>query len=131
MTRTATGALFAALMTAMTGAALAQTIPPGQTCGGLFCDLGIFGHKVPVGPDGAPPSPAAVAAVEAADPHRLPCHDFLCRAFGQREAAEAPPAAEPVPAAEAEKPVRQIRKVKRKHVANTESPTAAESAAPK
>lgn len=108
-------ALTAAVLIAITGPALAQAIPPGQSCGGLLCDMGVFGHKVAPGPNGEPASPAQIAAVEAADPHRLPCHDFVCRAFGQKDAEAAPPpaAVEPAPMAEPEKPVKHARKHKR------------------
>ena len=115
--------ILAPLATVIAGPALAQTVPPGQSCGGLLCDMGVFGHKVQPGPNGEPPSPAQMAAAEAADPHRLPCHDFLCRAFGgKEEVAAAPPSVvEPLPAVEPEKP----SKHKRKHLAKAETRTPA------
>ena len=121
MARNTTYALFAALM--MTGTAAAQTVPAGQSCGGLFCDMGLVGHKVPMNADGSPPSPAAMAAAEAADPTRLPCHDFLCRAFGQKDAEAASVAApvQPVAAVEPPAPAKHQRTVKHKHVAHAET----------
>ncbi len=44
---------------------LAQEVPEGQSCGGLVCDLGLFGHKGASKPSTALPSPAVVAPVPA------------------------------------------------------------------
>lgn len=84
-------------------AALAQNIPAGQSCGGLLCDMGMVGHKVPVGPDGqsVPDTPATHAMIVAAtppDPTHLPCHDFVCGMFGHRDDDAAPPAPAPIAA---------------------------------
>ena len=69
-------------------ACLAQ-VPAGQSCGGLLCDMGVVGHKVPVGPDGrnVPDTPETHAMIQAAtpyDPTRLPCHDFVCACSATR-----------------------------------------------
>ena len=120
--------ILAPFATALALPAAAQTIPPGQSCGGLLCDIGVVGHRAPV--DAAtgqtvPETPAQVAAVEAADPHHLPCRDFFCHAFGQARADEAPAPA-PVAVAEApEAPATPAHKARRRHVAKA---AAAESA---
>ena len=115
--------ILAPLTVAMAGPALAQNIPAGQSCGGLLCDMGMIGHKVPVGADGqpVPDTPQTHAMIEAAtppDPTHLPCHDFVCGMFGHRD-DQAPPA--PVVAAVApapeEAPAKPMHKAHRKHVA--------------
>lgn len=113
--------LLCAAMTAAAVPASAQAIPPGQSCGGLLCDIGVFGHKVAPGPNGEPPTQAQVAAAEVADPHRLPCHDFLCRAMGQKEDVAPPPAPAVEPVAAIETPTKHARKAKRKHVAKADA----------
>lgn len=114
-------------------AALAQNIPAGQSCGGLLCDMGMVGHKVPVGADGqsVPDTPATHAMIVAAtppDPTHLPCHDFVCGMFGHRDDdAPAPaPIAAVAPAPE-EAPAKPAHKARRKHVAKAAA--AAEPAA--
>lgn len=57
-TAAALGAVFAL---GGVGVAAAQDIPEGQSCGGLVCDLGLFGHKVP--PKAAATPPATVESV--------------------------------------------------------------------
>lgn len=131
--------ILAPLTVTLAGPALAQAIPPGQSCGGLLCDIGMFGHKVPVGgePVAAAPggpvasagAPTTVAAAEASDPRRLPCRDFLCHAFGQPYAdAAPPPQPEPVAEATPETPTKHARKAKRKHLAKAEPATASAAA---
>lgn len=115
--------ILAPLALAMATPALAQNIPAGQSCGGLFCDMGIVGHKVPVGADGQPipDTPQTHAMIEAAtppDPTHLPCHDFVCGMFGHRD-AEAPAPA-PLPVAEVapeQTPAKPAHKAHRKHIA--------------
>ncbi len=49
--------------------AAAQTVPEGQSCGGLFCDLGIVGHKVtPATPPVSAPANPPLAKSPAANP---------------------------------------------------------------
>ena len=131
MRRSATCALFVALTTATAGVAFAQAIPPGQSCGGLLCDMGVFGHKVPLGQDGSAPTPEAIAASDAVDPHTLPCHDFLCRAFGQKDASAVPPPPPPVAAApvEPEPVAHKARRLRHTKVA-TRTPAPADTAPP-
>ena len=48
------------------GSALAFEIPDGQSCGGLVCDLGLFGHKTEPGRDGpAVQTPSAAMLPQA------------------------------------------------------------------
>ena len=117
--------ILAPLAAAMaTGPALAQNIPAGQSCGGLFCDMGVIGHKVPIDANGQtiPDTPATHAMIEARtppDPTHLPCHDFVCGMFGHRD-DDAPPAPTPVVAvapAPDEAPAKPVQKAHRKHVA--------------
>ena len=67
--------------------------PPADPskCGGLVCDLGLYG-----GPK---------------DSHTLPCNDFFCGAFGGRKDAPPPEpvASEPAPDL---KPAKKVRRVK-------------------
>ena len=115
--------ILAPLAAAIAGPALAQNIPAGQSCGGLLCDMGVVGHKVPVGVDGQPipDTPATHAMIEAAtppDPTHLPCHDFVCGMFGHRD--DQIPAPMPVVAAAAapeETATKPMHKTRRKHVA--------------
>jgi hypothetical protein len=130
MRRIAHTLISAAFIVGLVGPAAAQAIPAGQTCGGLLCDMGVLGRKVPVGPDGTPPSDAQMVAAEASDPHRLPCNDFFCRAFGSRQAEAAPPApvqAEPM-RTETMAPTK-MTSAKKKHHAKVASRTAAPEAA--
>lgn len=114
--------ILAPLAAALGGPALAQTIPAGQSCGGLLCDMGVVGHKVPVGTDGQPipDTPATHAIIEAAtppDPTHLPCHDFVCGMFGHRDPdmpAPAPVMASVAPAPEAMAPAKPTRKAHRR-----------------
>ena len=109
--------------------AIAQTVPAGQSCGGLFCDMGLVGHKVAVGSDGQSlPEPTARTAsgatvvVEPPDPHRLACHDFFCGAFQHRADLDPVVAPEPVAVATVpEAPVKPTHKGHRKHVAKTDA----------
>ena len=119
--------ILAPFATALALPAAAQTVPPGQSCGGLLCDIGVIGHRAPVDVAGQPvrETPAQVAAVEAADPHHLPCRDFFCHAFGQDRADEAPAPAPVAIAAAPEAPVAAAHKARRRHVAKAQ---AAESA---
>lgn len=114
--------ILAPLAAAIAGPALAQ-VPAGQSCGGLLCDMGVVGHKVPVGPDGrnVPDTPETHAMIQAAtpyDPTRLPCHDFVCGMFGHKDEDVPPPtpvvAVAPAPEEPQAKPV---HKAHRKHVA--------------
>ena len=113
--------ILAPFATALALPALAQTIPAGQSCGGLLCDFGVIGHKAPVDAATGQPvheTPAQVAAVEAADPHHLPCRDFFCHAFGQERADEAPaPAPVPVAVAPDAPAATPAHKAHRRHVA--------------
>lgn len=125
--------ILAPLSLGLAAPAFAQQVPSGQSCGGLLCDMGMFGHKVPVNSDGTAPSQAqlatAEAQAEASDPHRLPCNDFLCRAFGGKSAAAPPPQA-PVTAAElAPEPVKTKKSHRKKHVAKAENKDAETKAA--
>lgn len=79
-----------AFVLVLSAPALAQQpdAPVASTrCGGVLCDLYYSGKPAP-----APGQPDTVP-----DPTHLPCHDFLCAAFGGRTADAAPPA-EPQPA---------------------------------
>lgn len=57
---------------------VAQDIPEGQSCGGLVCDLGLFGHKVPKaaapvavpGPAAAEPVPPPTRTTAAPEPRK-------------------------------------------------------------
>ncbi len=83
--------------------ALAQTPPaaPAPRCGGLLCDIGLLGGPVAGAPGSAPDATA------------LPCHDFICRAFGGgRDEAVAPPPEQV--AVEPTKPEKKVRHVKAK-----------------
>ena len=51
--------LIAAATVGFAGAGVAQEIPEGQSCGGLVCDLGLFGHKTTPKPASEAPRPAA------------------------------------------------------------------------
>ena len=76
--------------TATPGAA--QDAAPAR-CGGLLCDLGLFGGA-------------------GSEKTTLPCNDFVCRTFGgsrQAEAVPPPPAATPEPAPE-KKAATKVRK---------------------
>ena len=102
----------------LTSSALAQQPAPAAPvastrCGGVLCDLYYSGKPAP-----APGQPDTVP-----DPTHLPCHDFLCAAFGGRTADAAPPPepATPVPASETAKPARH--KKAHKKVAATETAT--------
>lgn len=89
-----------------------QTAPaPSTRCGGVLCDLYYSGKPVP-----APGQP------DIPDPTHLPCHDFLCAAFGGRTADPAPPAvqAAPEPVAEPVKTAKHKHKV-RKPVASADA----------
>lgn len=68
-------------------------------CTGVLCDLYYSGKPAP-----APGVP------EAPDPTHLPCHDFLCAAFGGRTQDTPPPVAEPVASPEPARPVTSKRK---------------------
>ena len=70
MRRLATCAAIATL--ALTFAMTAQAQDSARRCGGLLCDMGLFG--------------GATSASSA-----LPCNDFLCRAMGGRQADASPP----------------------------------------
>ena len=67
-------ALFAAVTAAAADPGLAQSVPEGQSCGGLLCDMGVFGHKTtpPASDVGSPPraprTEAAPPAVAQSDP---------------------------------------------------------------
>lgn len=79
------------------GCAVAQESPPpgaAPRCGGLLCDLGVFG-----GPE---------------SPTTLPCDDFFCRAFGSGRSAQAAPP--PAPVAEPE-PAAPVKTARRKRMA--------------
>lgn len=127
--------ILAPLAAAMaTGPALAQNIPPGQSCGGLFCDMGMLGHKVPVDANGQsiPDTPATHAMIQAEtppDPTHLPCHDFVCGVFTHRDDDAPPPAPTPVVVAPApeEATAKPMHKTHRKHIAKV---AAAASTAP-
>lgn len=71
-------ALGAALSFAIAGAAAAQTIPEGQSCGGLVCDLGLFGHKVAPKPavEPVPTVPGATAPTVPAGLRKVPATDI-------------------------------------------------------
>ena len=90
-----------------------QLAAPGAAarCTGVLCDLYYSGKPVPAA--GQPDIP---------DPTHLPCHDFLCAAFGGRTPDPAPVAAEPVaaPTPEPTKSAKRARKV-RKSVASVEA----------
>ncbi len=59
----------AAALSAGAGAALAQTIPEGQSCGGLLCDMGVFGHKTEPKPaETKVETPVAASAAARAAP---------------------------------------------------------------
>ena len=72
--------------------AVALDPPPTDpnTCAGLFCTLGIIGG--------------------ANDPRSLPCNDFICGAFGRRQAQASPPAPEPIEQAPEPKPAKKHAK---------------------
>ena len=124
--------ILAPLAVAMAGPALAQ-VPAGQSCGGLLCDMGVIGHKVPVGPDGqpVPDTPETHAMIQAAtppDPTHLPCHDFVCGAFGHRDDDIPPPAPLPVVAAAPEAvPAKPMHRARRKHVVKAAAADATET----
>ncbi len=69
----------AAALSAGAGAALAQTIPEGQSCGGLLCDMGVFGHKTEPKVEAKPaeakvetkPAPVAARAPVTSEPRRV------------------------------------------------------------
>lgn len=61
-------AFFAAVTVVAAGAAFGQSIPEGQSCGGLFCDLGIFGHKTTPTPNNDAPAPPVNPRAEAVTP---------------------------------------------------------------
>ncbi len=64
-------ALIAAATLGFATAGTAQEIPEGQSCGGLVCDLGLFGHKSAPKPTEAVPtagSPVPAAVRTAAKP---------------------------------------------------------------
>jgi hypothetical protein len=121
--------ILAPLAAGLAGPAMAQNIPAGQSCGGLFCDMGVVGHKVPVGPDGrnVPDTPETHEMIQAAtpyDPTHLPCHDFVCGMFGHKDEDAPPPApvAAVAPAPE-EAPAKPVHKAHRKHVAKAAEAT--------
>lgn len=71
-------ALFAAVTVGAAPPASAQSTPEGWSCGGLLCDMGMFGHKAAPAPNGdvalapagaaAEAAPAAVSEPEASKP---------------------------------------------------------------
>ena len=96
---------FAVLLTAP---ALAQqpAAPAASTrCGGVLCDLYYASKPAP-----APGQPDTVP-----DPTHLPCHDFLCAAFGGRTADAAPPAEPQTTPAPAAEPVKTARRKSKAH----------------
>lgn len=46
--------------------AVAQSVPEGQSCGGLLCDIGVLGHKTTPVPNGAAAAPPVAPRAEAA-----------------------------------------------------------------
>lgn len=66
--RFAMSALFVAVAVAAVDPAFAQSIPEGQSCGGLLCDMGVFGHKSTPGPNSDAAAPPAGPRAEAAPP---------------------------------------------------------------
>ena len=98
----------------------AEPVATGR-CTGVFCDLYYSGKPAP-----APPLPGQPALPEPPDPTHLPCHDFLCAAFGGRTPDAPPPAIEPVVTPE------PIKTAKRKHKTKiAASPEASKSEAVK
>ncbi len=96
------------------GPAWALDPPPTDPdkCGGLVCDLGLYGG--------------------ARDPHALPCNDFVCRVFGGKSAQPAPPPPEPVatePAADVTPKARHAR-TRTKHMAAKATGATATPASP-
>ena len=100
---------------------VSQAIPPAMAqqppapvastrCGGLLCDLYYAGK----------PAPAANQP-DVPDPTHLPCHDFLCSAFGGRTPEAPVPVAEPI-AEPAPLPTKTARH-KHKAVAKTDRVT--------
>ena len=80
--------------------AQSTSIPEGQSCGGLVCDLGLFGHKT--APDKTAPEPAASSLTRQ---------------------AEVPPAAAPgATAPGAVQARRHVASAKKKRVANAAAP---------
>ena len=55
--------LIAAATFGLVAPVAAQDVPEGQSCGGLVCDLGLFGHKTGPKPAVAAPGPAVVAPI--------------------------------------------------------------------
>ena len=117
-------ALLLAATFGLAGVAVAQDIPEGQSCGGLVCDLGLFGHKVapkpaapaPVAsfPPSAPPKPSptrisptrSLARSEPrpdalAEPRQAAAHrkTHVAKAVATPAAADRPAAVAPLPAA--------------------------------
>lgn len=64
--RSARVALAVAGLLALASPSLAQAVPDGQSCGGLVCDLGLFGHKTEKVPSVAAPQPVVVEPTRAA-----------------------------------------------------------------
>lgn len=57
--------LIAATTFGLVAPVAAQDVPEGQSCGGLVCDLGLFGHKTSPKPAVAAPGSAVVAPTPA------------------------------------------------------------------
>ncbi len=102
-------ALIAAATLGFAAAGVAQEIPEGQSCGGLVCDLGLFGHKtapkpavaVPAEGSPVPPPVRSAAKPEAAAEAKRPAHKkaHVAKAASVRAAAVAKPGkAEPTAA---------------------------------
>ena len=102
-------ALIAAATLGFAAAGVAQEIPEGQSCGGLVCDLGLFGHKTapkpaqaaPAAVDPVPPPARTAAKPEVAAETRRPAHKkaHVAKAASVKATAGAKPAkAEPTAA---------------------------------
>ena len=101
-------ALIAAATLGFAAAGVAQEIPEGQSCGGLVCDLGLFGHKTapkpaqaaPAAGDPVPPPARPAAKPEVAAGTRRPAHKkaHVAKAASVKATAGAKPKAEPTAA---------------------------------
>ena len=84
--RFAAAACLTALMAGAAGPAVGQSVSEGQSCGGLLCDMGIFGHKTTQPPKaGATAVPPTAHPVEA--PPRMAAEPSVIRAEPARRIA--------------------------------------------